>query len=82
MDPETRRRFWEMIYDVSEKGTTVFVTTHYMDEAEYCDRVSVMVDGRIAALDSPERLKEMYRAENMDEVFRTIVGRSGKEDSR
>lgn len=82
VDPETRRRFWEMIYDVSEKGTTVFVTTHYMDEAEYCDRVSVMVDGRIAALDSPERLKEMYRAENMDEVFRTIVGRSGKEDSR
>lgn len=82
VDPETRRRFWEMIYDASEKGTTVFVTTHYMDEAEYCDRVSVMVDGRIAALDSPERLKEMYRAENMDEVFRTIVGRSGKEDSR
>lgn len=82
VDPETRRRFWEMIYDVSEKGTTVFVTTHYMDEAEYCDRVSVMVDGRVAALDSPERLKEMYRAENMDEVFRTIVGRSGKEDSR
>ena len=82
VDPETRRRFWEMIYDVSEKGTTFFVTTHYMDEAEYCDRVSVMVDGRIAALDSPERLKEMYRAENMDEVFRTIVGRSGKEDSR
>ena len=82
VDPETRRRFWEMIYDVSEKGTTVFVTTHYMDEAEYCDRVSVMVDGRIAALDSPERLKEMYRAENMDEVFRTIVGRSGEEDSR
>ena len=82
VDPETRRRFWEMIYDASEKGTTAFVTTHYMDEAEYCDRVSVMVDGRIAALDSPERLKEMYRAENMDEVFRTIVGRSGKEDSR
>ena len=82
VDPETRRRFWEMIYDASEKGTAVFVTTHYMDEAEYCDRVSVMVDGRIAALDSPERLKEMYRAENMDEVFRTIVGRSGKEDSR
>ena len=82
VDPETRRRFWEMIYDASEKGMTVFVTTHYMDEAEYCDRVSVMVDGRIAALDSPERLKEMYRAENMDEVFRTIVGRSGKEDSR
>lgn len=82
VDPEARRRFWEMIYDASEKGTTVFVTTHYMDEAEYCNRVSVMVDGRIAALDSPERLKEMFRAENMDEVFRTIVGRSGKEDSR
>ena len=73
VDPETRRRFWEMIYDASEKGTTVFVTTHYMDEAEYCDRVSVMVDGRIAALDSPERLKSEYGADNMDEVFRIIV---------
>ena len=73
VDPETRRRFWEMIYDASEKGTTVFVTTHYMDEAEYCDRVSVMVDGRIAALDSPERLKSAYGADNMDEVFRIIV---------
>ena len=73
VDPETRRRFWEMIYDASERGTTVFVTTHYMDEAEYCDRVSVMVDGRIAALDSPERLKSAYGADNMDEVFRIIV---------
>ncbi len=82
VDPETRRRFWEMIYDASENGTTVFVTTHYMDEAEYCDRVSVMVDGKIAALGSPEKLKDAYRAENMDEVFRIIVGRSGKEDWR
>lgn len=75
VDPETRRTFWEMIYDAAEKGTTVFVTTHYMDEAEYCDRVSVMVDGRIAALDTPDSLKAEYGAENMDEVFRIIVGR-------
>ena len=75
VDPETRRTFWEMIYDAAEKGTTVFVTTHYMDEAEYCDRVSVMVDGRIAALDTPDSLKAEYGAEKMDEVFRIIVGR-------
>ena len=79
VDPETRRRFWEMIYDAAERGVTVFVTTHYMDEAEYCGRVSVMVDGKIAAMDSPDRLKSVYHAENMDEVFRIIAGRAGRE---
>lgn len=74
VDPETRRKFWEMIYDASEKGITIFVTTHYMDEAEYCNRVSIMVDGRIEAIDSPMVLKERYGASNMDEVFRTIAG--------
>jgi ABC-2 type transport system ATP-binding protein len=69
VDPITRRQFWEMIYDASQNGVTVFVTTHYMDEAEYCDRVSIMVDGVIAALDTPEKLKKQYAAEDMDEVF-------------
>ncbi len=69
VDPVTRREFWNMIYTAAANGTTVFVTTHYMDEAEYCDRVSIMVDGRIDALDTPKRLKEMYNADSMDEVF-------------
>ena len=80
VDPETRRRFWEMIYDTAEKGVTVFVTTHYMDEAEYCDRVSVMVDGKIAAMDSPAGLKSGYHARNMDDVFRIIAGRAEREE--
>lgn len=80
VDPETRRRFWESIYDTAEKGTTVFVTTHYMDEAEYCDRVSIMVDGKIAAMDSPAGLKESYGARDMDEVFRTVAGRAEREE--
>lgn len=79
VDPVTRRSFWEMIYEASSRGVTVFVTTHYMDEAEYCDRVSVMVDGRIEALDSPARLKERYEAETMDEVFTRIAGRAERE---
>jgi ABC-2 type transport system ATP-binding protein len=69
VDPITRRQFWDMIYQASHDGITVFVTTHYMDEAEYCDRVSIMVDGRIEALDSPDHLKRTYGAENMDGVF-------------
>lgn len=73
VDPVTRRRFWELIYRVSSQGMTVFVTTHYLDEAEYCNRVSIMVDGRIAALDTPERLKERYKAPTMDAVFRTVA---------
>jgi len=69
VDPITRRQFWEMIHDATEEGITVFVTTHYMDEAEYCDRVSIMVDGRIDALDTPAALKQHYESENMNEVF-------------
>lgn len=73
VDPVTRRKFWEQIYRASSEGMTVFVTTHYLDEAEYCNRVSIMVDGRIKALDTPARLKESYRAATMDEVFRIVA---------
>ncbi len=73
VDPITRRQFWNLIYEAVEKGITVFVTTHYMDEAEYCDRVSIMADGRIVALDTPEKLKKQYDAANMDEVFLKIA---------
>ena len=73
VDPITRRRFWELIYKSSSEGMTVFVTTHYLDEAEYCDRVSIMVDGRIDALDSPRELKRKYNASTMDEVFRIVA---------
>ncbi len=69
VDPITRRQFWEMIYKTAHEGTTVFVTTHYMDEAEYCDRVSIMVDGKIEALDSPKKLKEQFKADTMNDVF-------------
>lgn len=69
VDPVTRRHFWELIYQAAERGITVFVTTHYMDEAEYCDRVSIMVDGRIEALDSPKKLREKFNLSSMDEVF-------------
>ena len=72
VDPITRRKFWELIYEVSSKGMTVFVTTHYLDEAEYCDRISIMVDGKIAALNSPEGLKQEFHDETMDEVFRKV----------
>lgn len=69
VDPVTRRQFWDMIYGAAESGITIFVTTHYMDEAEYCNRITIMVDGRIEALDSPARLKEQFSAASMDEVF-------------
>ena len=69
VDPITRRQFWDMIRQAASEGTTIFVTTHYMDEAEYCDRVSIMVDGHIRALDSPQALKEQFGAKNMNEVF-------------
>lgn len=69
VDPITRRQFWELIYETTHSGMTVFVTTHYMDEAEYCDRVSIMIDGKISALDSPEMLKQSYGVSSMDEVF-------------
>lgn len=73
VDPITRRRFWELIYQAASKGMTVFVTTHYLDEAEYCNRVSIMVDGKIAALDTPLLLKEKYNADTMDQVFRIVA---------
>jgi ABC-2 type transport system ATP-binding protein len=69
VDPITRRQFWEMIYAAAAEGTTVFVTTHYMDEAEYCDRLSIMVDGRIAAMGTPGELKASFNAPSLDEVF-------------
>lgn len=69
VDPITRREFWNLIYDASASGITVFVTTHYMDEAEYCNRVSIMVDGKIEALDTPANLKKNFNVDSMDEVF-------------
>jgi ABC-2 type transport system ATP-binding protein len=73
VDPITRRQFWEMINEAAENGITVFVTTHYMDEAEYCDRVSIMVDGKIAALNTPQNLKESYNTNDMNGVFITLA---------
>lgn len=73
VDPVTRRQFWEMIYQAADHGITVFVTTHYMDEAEYCDRVSIMVDGRIDALDTPRNLKQQFDAASMDGVFQQLA---------
>lgn len=69
VDPVTRRQFWELIYEAANRGVTIFVTTHYMDEAEYCNRISIMVDGKIEALDSPVNLKKKFNAVSMDEVF-------------
>lgn len=69
VDPITRRQFWEMIYKAANQGTTVFVTTHYMDEAEYCDRVSIMVNGTIEALETPKKLKERFKTDTMNDVF-------------
>lgn len=69
VDPITRRQFWELIYSAAARGTTVFVTTHYMDEAEYCDRISIMVDGRIATLGTPHDLKAEWKVDSIDELF-------------
>ncbi|MFM9952269.1 MAG: ABC transporter ATP-binding protein [Saprospiraceae bacterium] len=69
VDPVTRRQFWDLIYQAADQGVTIFVTTHYMDEAEYCNRISIMVDGRIAALDTPHNLKQQFKVGSMDEVF-------------
>jgi len=69
VDPVTRRQFWDLIYEASAKGITIFVTTHYMDEAEYCNRISIMVDGKIEALDTPANLKSQFKASSMDQVF-------------
>ena len=77
VDPITRRQFWELIYAAADRGTTVFVTTHYMDEAEYCTRISIMVDGRIAALGTPAELKVQFGVETVDDVF-VRLARSAK----
>jgi ABC-2 type transport system ATP-binding protein len=77
VDPATRRQFWELIYDAAHRGITVFVTTHYMDEAEYCDRISIMVDGKISAMGTPEELKQKYNQPDMDHVF-TYLARQAK----
>ena len=84
VDPVARRQFWELIYAAAGRGITVFATTHYMDEAEYCDRISMMVDGRIEALDTPVRLREKYGAATMDDVFRVLARRAkrGEEAGR
>jgi ABC-2 type transport system ATP-binding protein len=73
VDPLTRRQFWDLIYGASDRGITIFVTTHYMDEAEYCHRISIMVDGRIDALDTPANLKKRFAADTMDEVFYALA---------
>ena len=78
VDPATRRQFWDLIYNATEQGITVFVTTHYLDEAEYCNRLSIMVDGKIEALDTPGNLKQQFKMNSMDEVF-YYLARGGKE---
>src|SRR5690242_19648198 len=80
VDPVTRREFWNMIYEAAATGITIFVTTHYMDEAEYCNRVSIMVDGRIAALDTPSGLKRTYKAETMDDVFLQLARKATRSE--
>lgn len=81
VDPITRREFWTMIYEAAHRGTTVFVTTHYMDEAEYCDRVSIMVDGKIEAMDSPATLSKQYNAKGMAEVFVQLARKAKRSDN-
>jgi ABC-2 type transport system ATP-binding protein len=81
VDPAARRQFWELIYKAAADGITVFVTTHYMDEAEYCDRVSIMVDGRIDALDTPANLKQQFSAASMDEVFTKLARKAERGDN-
>ncbi|MGC4022915.1 MAG: ABC transporter ATP-binding protein [Cyclobacteriaceae bacterium] len=80
VDPVTRRQFWDLIYQAAEDGITVFVTTHYMDEAEYCNRISIMVDGKIEALDSPMGLKRKFSADSMDEVFYQLARKAKRSD--
>ena len=80
VDPVTRRQFWELIYTAADTGVTVFVTTHYMDEAEYCNRISIMVDGRIEALDAPSNLKRQFGAQSMEEVFYTLARAARRSD--
>jgi len=80
VDPVTRREFWNMIYEAADKGITVFVTTHYMDEAEYCSRVSIMVDGKIEAMDTPAELRKRYSAPSMDEVFLKLARKATRSE--
>jgi ABC-2 type transport system ATP-binding protein len=80
VDPVTRRQFWDLIYHAADKGVTIFVTTHYMDEAEYCNRVSIMVDGVIAALDSPTRLKQQFAGNTMEDVFYELARNAKRKD--
>ena len=80
VDPITRREFWTMIFEAANRGTTVFVTTHYMDEAEYCNRVSIMVDGQVEALDTPNELKSKYEAKDMGEVFLKLARKAKRGD--
>ncbi|MFV0390842.1 MAG: ABC transporter ATP-binding protein [Paludibacteraceae bacterium] len=80
VDPLTRRQFWDLIYEASENGITVFVTTHYMDEAEYCNRISLMVDGKIEALDTPKNLKTEHLAQSMDEVFYALARKANRNE--
>lgn len=80
VDPVTRKEFWKMIYTAAENGTTIFVTTHYMDEAEYCNRISIMVDGKIEALDPPGELKKNYGAASMDDVFLQLARKAVRTD--
>ena len=80
VDPAVRRQFWELIYEAADRGITVFVTTHYMDEAEYCNRVSIMVDGRIEALDTPKKLKSDFSVSTMDEVFYLLARKAKRGD--
>ena len=82
VDPVTRRQFWEMIYATAARGTTIFVTTHYMDEAEYCDRIAIMVDGRIAALGAPDDLKRQYAVDSVDELFVRLARPAGDTSAR
>jgi len=81
VDPTVRRQFWELIYEAADRGITVFVTTHYMDEAEYCNRVSIMVDGRIEALDTPKKLKSDFGVSSMDDVFYRLARKAKNADS-
>jgi ABC-2 type transport system ATP-binding protein len=80
VDPVTRRQFWDLIYDAANRGVTIFVTTHYMDEAEYCNRISIMVDGKIEALDTPTKLKKTFKATSMDEVFYQLARGAKRSD--
>jgi len=80
VDPQTRRQFWELIYQAAESGITIFVTTHYMDEAEYCDRLSIMVDGKIEAIGTPEELKQRFQQPDIDHVFTLLARRAKRSD--